>query len=111
MDAEHEIFSQFKSRAVQVGRNLDSTYFPIDVAEEIVRKCDELNIPVIGLEGFLLESGYVIPQIDAIEDFSRADKPDWESYVKNTNNLSRRILKEWRERTNLVACLTLGSKF
>ena len=68
-----------------------------------MRDCQRRDLAIIGIEGFMLQNEEIIPQLDAIADFSSVASTDWKTYQATCNKAAKYFLKEMNndERTML----------
>jgi hypothetical protein len=84
MMSEEDLEEKYKTRGGYiVGYTL---YLPIDMAEEYMMDCRENMLAIIGIEGFRLQGGKHLADIDLIADFSSylEDKDDWSKIVDSS---------------------------
>jgi hypothetical protein len=77
-----DITKQFRPYQARASKEL---YLDAQHALDFVRTCDANAIAVIGIEGFTLSGGKIIPRLDMIADFSSATAADWPTYQAMCN--------------------------
>ena len=97
MDAEDAVLEQFRHGAVRRG---GEEYFLASLGPAIVSACEEHDLAVIGIEGFLFEDGFTCPQMELIRDFGvMAPSSSWEEHRRTCNSLAVAFVKAvdwWR---------------
>ncbi len=70
-------------------------YLPLLSGSELVDVCEEHDLAVLGIEGFLFDNDYVIPQMDLIGDFSpRGSEEAWPVLRRSCNRAAKFVIKE-----------------
>lgn len=91
---------RYRDRGLQRGREV---YLDAGTAAEYVRDCENENVAILGIEGFLLRGDDLIPQMDLICDFSPRDSSlGWEQYRAQVNRDALTFLNGVNDRDALV---------
>lgn len=107
MLTEHELFAVFLGRAAHVAGN--EMYFEPEVAIQFLAACEENNLAVIGIEGFIFDDPALMPQVDLIADYSASGEKSWRSFRDSCNRDAAHFLQQLPQRQNLVLSLTVLS--
>jgi hypothetical protein len=84
-------------------RNADGEgFFPLDVADEFIRRCDELDLAVVEMEGFDLEGPVLKPRPNLNLTVRVPGVDDWSIFRPAANAMALDTLKDWPTRTTLV---------
>ncbi len=77
MLSEQELFASYSNRSILGGNEV---YFELNIAMEFISDCQENNFAILGIEGFIPDGKYIIPQSDMITDYSPTSAGTWEEY-------------------------------
>ena len=100
MTALRDLLNRYRGRVVD---SFNDLYFTREVAIQFVRDCEEANIAILGIEGFVQSNKGLYPQMDLIGDFSpQGSYPSWEEYRRLANESAMRLLAEADDRASLV---------
>ena len=92
MDPEDAVLEQFREHAID--RGSAEEYFPASLGPAIVSACEQNDLAVIGIEGFLFEDGFTCPQMELIRDFGMmAPISSWEEHRRTCNHLARAFVR------------------
>jgi len=84
-------------------RNADGEgFFPRAVADAFVRRCDELDLAVVEMEGFDLEGPVLKPRPNLNLTVRVPGVDDWSIFRPTANAMALDTLKEWPGRSTLV---------
>lgn len=84
-------------------RNADGEgFFPRAVADEFIRRCDELDLAVVEMEGFDLEGPVLKPRPNLNLTVRVPGVDDWSIFRPAANAMALDTLKEWPGRSTLV---------
>jgi len=84
-------------------RNADGEgFFPRAVADAFVRRCDELDLAVVEMEGFDLEGPVLKPRPNLNLTVRVPGVDDWSIFRPTANAMALDTLKEWPSRSTLV---------
>ena len=61
---------------------------------DYIEYCNENNLSVIGVEGFICNEGEIKPDMDCILDLSELKVDNWEEYKKQSLKIVRDFLKQ-----------------
>lgn len=81
-------------------------FFPKDVAQRFVARCDELDLAVVEMEGFDLD----IDQLTArpnLTFIARSLEDDWETFRPSANETAAARLREWPTRDSMVVAFVV----
>jgi len=83
------------------------SYFPRSVAEDLIRRCDELDLAVVEMEGFDLEGRALVPRPN-LELVIRVQGPtSWDVFRPAANARALDTLVEWPHRSSLVMAFVI----
>jgi len=101
MLAENEIIHRFREHGMFQGHEL---YLKVPIALNFLTTCQENNLAIIGVEGFLSndEEGWIQPIMDYIEDYSDVEALNWEAYRNSCHQRARDFLCNLPSRPDLV---------
>jgi hypothetical protein len=86
-----------------VHRNADGEgFFPHDVALDFIRRCDELDLSVVEMEGFDLEGVVLKPRPNLNLTVRVPGVDDWSIFRPTANATALDTLRNWPERPTLV---------
>ena len=93
MESPSRLLLEFASTGVVSKGEL---YLPVDVARNLVGRCRERSIVILGVEAFELLDGKILPRLDLIADFSEALETStvWSETVTGTAVDAGRFLDE-----------------
>jgi hypothetical protein len=92
MLTQQKIFDLYSPYGIVQGGEL---YLPLTQALNFLESCQRSNLAVIGIEGFIWQNHQeIIPQLDAIADFSSVASPDWKTYQATCNQAAQSFLKD-----------------
>jgi hypothetical protein len=84
-------------------RNADGEgFFPRAVADEFIRRCDELDLAVVEMEGFDLEGPVLKPRPSLNLTVRVPGVDDWSIFRPAANAMALDTLQEWPGRSTLV---------
>jgi hypothetical protein len=84
-------------------------YLTPEAAIDCVRVCEENDVAVVGVEGFILDEASTAPLLDEIADFSELAAVEWASFRQEVNREAVEFIKELPKRVGLNVTLTLLS--
>jgi len=79
-------------------------------ALDFVAACQEKDLAVLGLEGFILDSGKLRPQLDMVADYSSAEKSTWEMFRDYCNRSAQKFLRSISPRSGLVFSIVIKAR-
>jgi hypothetical protein len=82
-------------------------FFPKDVADEFIRRCDELDLAVVEMEGFDLEGRSLIPRPNMSLIVRVEGDTDWSVFRATANGRALDTLQEWPSRSSLVVAFVV----
>ena len=95
------LVGEFDPQAAQ--RNADGEgFFPRAIADEFIRRCDELDLAVVEMEGFDLEGPVLKPRPNLNLTVRVPGVDDWSIFRPAANAMALDTLKEWPGRSSLV---------
>jgi hypothetical protein len=89
---EQDLFKFFGKLVVNSG---DEYYFPINLAQEFISKCNQNDIAIIGIEGFEIKNTKIIPHLEKIADFSSDTNASWFQFKKECNYEARKFVQHY----------------
>ena len=96
-----ELVNEFDPQAVH--RTPDGEgFFPRSVAEDFVRRCDELDLAVAEMEGFDLEGNILKPRPNLTMTIQVPGVADWSTFRVAANAMAADTLAGWPHRSTLV---------
>ncbi len=98
------VFKQFRQQGFESAGNL---YLPPSVALTLVDAADRADLAVLGLEGFVLESGGLRPRLDLIADYSSAEGSTWADYRRACNSSARTFLRALPDTQGILIAVVL----
>lgn len=107
MLSETEIFERYRQHEIVQGGEL---YFSLPKAFDFLVECQENDIAVIGIEGFLCNQGMIKPQLDMIADYSSASASGWQEYREMCNQYSQDFLENLTFRNGLIVSFVVLSE-
>ncbi len=99
MLTETQVFEQFAPIGI-VSEN-GEIYIPKRKASDFIDLCENNQLAVIGMEGFIYEDSKFIPQLDLIADYSSSEFGDWISYMETCNSAARAFIESAKSKDNL----------
>ncbi len=110
MLSENEITNRF--RQCGMTRGAGELYLELPIALDFLATCEENNLAVIGVEGFIYheEKGSIEAKMDYIADYSDVKTPNWEQYRNLCNHLSKDFLGHLPSKAGLVVNLVVLSE-
>ncbi len=82
-------------------------FFPRPVAEEFIKRCDELDLAVVEMEGFDLEGAVLVPRPN-LDLVVRVQGPTaWDVFRPAANARALDTLLDWPSRATLVVAFVL----
>jgi hypothetical protein len=94
--------AEFDKRAVRRGPE-DEGFYPPDAAMGIVRRCSDLDLAVISLEGFLIGGDSLRPASGCSADLGAAYRGEpWPTFLAGCNLQAQALLERWPRRTGFV---------
>ena len=81
-------------------------FFPRSVAAEFIRRCDELGLAVVEMEGFDLEGAVLKPRPNLMLTV-RLPMSDWETFRAAANAMAVDTLEDWPVRSSLVVAFVV----
>lgn len=100
------LVGEFDDRAVH--RTTDGEgFFPRDVAEEFIERCEELDLAVVEMEGFDLDGTSLIarPNLNLIVQIEGAT--DWDLFRSTANGRALGTLASWPQRDAMVVAFVV----
>ena len=89
-------------------RNADGEgFFPRDVADVFIRRCDELDLAVVEMEGFDLEGPVLKPRPNLNLTVRVPGVDDWSIFRPAANAMALDTLKEWPARSTLAVAFVV----
>jgi hypothetical protein len=82
-------------------------FFPRPVAVEFIRRCDELGLAVVEMEGFDLEGNVLKPRPNLTLTVRIPDVADWASFTAAANATALDTLQDWPSRSSLVVAFVV----
>jgi len=107
MLSETDILEQYSAQGFVLGGEL---YLSLPQAFNLIADCYQINLAVIGIEGFICEKGMLEPQLDAIADFSSNNSDNWDSYRDICYQSSRDFLHQVHSLKGLVFSFVILSE-
>jgi hypothetical protein len=101
-----EILAQFQSQGIDRAGEI---FFPLFVVVEILKRSENVDIAVIGIEGFIVSEGVVRPQLDLIGDCGDVATDDWELMKRIARQCVARVVTAAMERENIHFALEFMS--
>ncbi|MCZ8049795.1 MAG: hypothetical protein GPI90_20905 [Microcystis aeruginosa K13-05] len=86
---EQQLFDLYSSYGFTQGGEL---YLPISHSLKFLQDCQQNELAIIGIEGFIYEEGEISPQLDLIADFSSISASDWQNYQNICNSAAKNFL-------------------
>ena len=110
MLSEKEITNSFRKHGMT--RGAGELYLEVPSAFNFLTTCQENNLAVIGIEGFIYhkENGAIEAKMDYIADYSNMKTPSWEEYRDLCNQLSEDFLCHLPSKVELVVNLVVLSQ-
>jgi hypothetical protein len=105
--SEKEIYAKFQEVGISRGGEL---YLQPRHALDFIRACQENNIAVIGIEGFIYENGQLAPQLDMIADYSSGNETSWNDYKNTRNNSSEHFTRNLLNKKGLILSFVVLSE-
>jgi hypothetical protein len=94
--------AEFDKRAVRRGPE-DEGFYPPDAAMGIVRRCGDLHLAVVSLEGFLIGGDSLRPASGCSADLGAAYRGEpWPTFLAGCNLQAQALLERWPRRTGFV---------
>jgi hypothetical protein len=103
----NELIREFTSQGELRGGEL---LLPLASVRALLARCDQMAIAMIGLEGFIVESGSTRPLVDLIADCSPVRVSSWKEYLDSANRCSREFLAGVEDSPRLRFAVTLLSE-
>jgi len=100
------LVSEFDALAVYRGEDGEG-FFPRSVALDFIRRCDELDLAVVEMEGFDLEGDVLIPRPTLDFAVRTAGDGEWHLFRPTTNATALDTLTDWPARPTLVAAFVV----
>lgn len=100
------LVSEFDALAVYRGEDGEG-FFPRSVALDFLRRCDELDLAVVEMEGFDLEGDVLIPRPTLDFAVRTANAAEWHLFRPTTNATAVDTLTDWPARPTLVAAFVV----
>jgi hypothetical protein len=97
--SEESLIKEFNKRGKIVSGEL---VFNAQTALDFVDACESNDLAVIGVEGFILESGGLRPQPNMIADYSSAEKSTWKQFRDLCNRSAKQFLRTISSKPGLV---------
>ncbi len=85
-------------------------YLTPEAAAACVRICEDDDVAVIGLEGYLIDEASTVPLLDQIADFSGLRAVDWLTFRTEVNREALEFIEDLPRRVGLLIALTLLSR-
>jgi hypothetical protein len=110
MLSEDEIINQFRKHGMT--RGAGSLYLKVPIAFDFLATCQENNLAIIGVEGFLYteKTNKIMPVMDYIADYSDVEAANWEEYRNSCNRLCKDFLGRLPSRDDFVVNFVLFSR-
>ncbi len=109
-DDEHPstvtLVGEFDPRAVHRTEDGEG-FFQKDVADEFIRRCDELDLAVVEMEAFDLEGRSLIPRPNMDVLIRVQGETDWSVFRSTANGRALDSLHEWPSRSSLVVAFVV----
>jgi hypothetical protein len=109
-DAEHPatltLVGEFDTQSVHRTEDGEG-FFPRDVADEFIRRCEELDLAVVEMEGFDLEGGGLVPRPNMSVLIRVQGETDWSVFRATANGRALDTLHEWPKRSSLVVAFVV----
>jgi len=110
-DGEHSVdrlATEFDGLAEHRGDE-DEGFYPIEVAAQITRRCESLDLAVVSIEGFRLEGGFVraVPGM-AVDTGKAHDGEPWPVFLAGCNVQAMALLERWAREPGLILALEVG---
>jgi len=94
--------AEFDPLAVRRGPE-DEGFYPTDVAAQIVRRCGDLGLAVISLEGVAVHSAMVDPVAGCSSDIGDAYRGEpWAAFLAGCNTKASALLERWPHRSSFA---------
>ena len=91
-----------------VHRNADGEgFFPRDVAGDFIRRCDELDLAVVEMEGFDREGAVLKPRPNLNLTVRVPGVNEWSIFRPTANATALDTLRDWPDRTSLVVAFVV----
>jgi hypothetical protein len=107
---EAEVFDRFAADGVIT--EYGELYLPKSRALDLIAVCQENDLAIIGIEGFIYDAGKFVPQSDLIADYStsRASRErDWIEYRDSCNTAAKHFVQSANSRENLYFTFVISS--
>lgn len=94
--------AEFDKRALRRGPE-DEGFYPPDAAMGIVRRCGDLDLAVVSLEGFVLSGESIRPSSGCSADLGNAYRGEpWPTFLAGCNLQAQALLERWPRRTGFA---------
>jgi hypothetical protein len=94
--------AEFDRRAVRRGPE-DEGFYPLDAAMTIVRRCGDLDLAVVSLDGFLISGESMRRASGCSADLGAAYRGEpWPTFIAGCNLQAQALLERWPRRTGLA---------
>ena len=85
-------------------------FFEPDVARELLAACDENNLALAGIRGFLFQEPELTPQPDLVASDPGLEEKTWRAYRDLCNQSARYFLEHLPAREGLVFSLVIRAR-
>lgn len=82
-------------------------FFPRDVADAFIRRCDELDLAVVEMEGFDLDGAVLVPRPNMNLVVRVQGETNWGVFRSAANGRALDTLHEWPARSTLVVAFVV----
>ncbi len=114
MLSEEEVFERYRKHSVVPREPGEEIYLALQTALEFVTTCQENDLAVLGIEGFLYSEGMIHPQLDMIADYSPELGDDlprrWKDYRDLCNDSASSFLPGREPRDDLMFSFVIVSQ-
>lgn len=93
-----ESLSQFRSQVVE---QAGEVFFPAAIIADVLRHCEDANLAIDGIEGFIVSPQRVEPQLDLIGDCGRVATGDWQIAKTKSRECAARVVEAARARKSV----------
>lgn len=99
--------AEMRRRGIERGGEI---YLTPESGIACIAVCQEDDLAVVGVEGFVIDEGSTVPLIDQIADFSQLRAIDWSSFRNESNREAIEFINQLPRSVGLHVSLTLLSR-
>ena len=85
-----QIFISYRNNTIS---SENEFYIPVAEGIDFIITCDDNNLSVIGIEGFIQRGEMIQPDLNIIADFSENDAGTWDEYREKCNESALEFVK------------------